>query len=201
MVDTVTEKNPQRTNRWTTIPNFFCVIRLFGSPLLLLLAINEMPRAFLALFIFFAITDWIDGKLAIWLDQQSTLGARLDSWADATLYSFMLLGGLWLKWPEMTREIWWIVPAIASYAATTIAGFWKYGRWPSYHTRAAKTSWLFAMVGAICLIADLAIWPFRIAAVVVTLTNIEAILITLVLDQWQTNVSSLSQALRIKKET
>ena len=50
-------------------------------------AFAERPRVFLWLFLFLSATDWIDGKLAILLDQRSVLGALLDTWADAALYA------------------------------------------------------------------------------------------------------------------
>jgi CDP-diacylglycerol--glycerol-3-phosphate 3-phosphatidyltransferase len=185
------------SNRLLTIPNVLCTIRLVGAPFLMVLAIGGRSFAFVCWYLFLTLTDWIDGKLAIWLNQRSVIGARLDSWADATMYASLLAGGLWLKGDVAIEEIGWIGAASASYAATTIFGLRKFGRWPSYHTRAAKTSWLLVTIGAVCLLTDLSLWPFRIAMVAVTLTNLEAILITRVLSQWHADVPSLAAARKI----
>jgi len=181
----------RRTDQLATIPNLLCLVRLFGSPLLILLAVANQPMLFLAWFILLALTDWIDGKIARIFDQRSTLGPRLDSWADATLYGSLLIGAVWLKGAELSGQWGWIAMAITSYAITTLAGLWKFGRWPSYHTRAAKMSWFVTLVGAACLLAEISVWPFRAAMVFVTVTNIEATLITVSLHRWESDVSSL----------
>ena len=46
-----------------------------------------------------------------------------------------------------------------------MAASWKYRRWPSYHTRAAKTCWFLIAVAAVCLFAGWAVWPLRVAAI------------------------------------
>lgn len=182
---------PRRTSRLLTVPNSLCLLRLFGSPLLIVLAIADQTFVFLGWFLTLAMTDWIDGKIARYFNQRSTLGPRLDSWADATLYGCLLIGALWLEGAVMAAEWGWIAAAIGSYALTTAAGIWKFGRWPSYHTRAAKASWFFMLLGVACLMADISVWPFRIAMGVVTLTNLEATLITTVLTQWRSDVPSI----------
>ena len=79
------EPGGERTNRVVTVPNALCVIRLLGSIVLVVLACVDRGEIVLWLFIGLAMTDWLDGKLAILLKQKSVLGARLDSWADAAL--------------------------------------------------------------------------------------------------------------------
>ena len=84
--------------------------------------------------------DWLDGKLAIWLQQQ-TRSATADSVADAVLYATLLFGIAWLKGGFVLQQATWLGAALLSYALTTVAGLVKYGRIPSYHTRGAKASW------------------------------------------------------------
>jgi len=137
------------------------------------------------------MTDWLDGKLAILLNQRSVFGARLDSWADAALYFALLAGLIRLYGETLYREIIWVIPALASYLISTAAGFWKYRRWPSYHTLCAKTSWFLTIVGVLGLFTDWSLWPFRIALLFITITNLEAILITSVSPVWRADVSSI----------
>ena len=80
-----------------TIPNLLSGLRLIGAPVLIVLAVADQPRAFLVLGLVLLFDDWLDGKLAIWLQQQTTFGARLDSVADAVLYASLLFGIAWLK--------------------------------------------------------------------------------------------------------
>lgn len=79
-----------------TLPNLLSVVRLAGVPLFLWLLLG--PQAdLLALLVLVVsgITDWLDGKLARWLNQYSRLGELLDPAADrlyivATLIAFVL---------------------------------------------------------------------------------------------------------------
>ena len=187
---------PQVSNRILTVPNFLCIVRLVGSFVLIPIAWQGWNEVFLWCFIFLAMTDWIDGKLAILLDQRTVLGARLDSWADATLYAALLFGTVTLYGNTLSSELAWIAAALVTYLISTAAGFWKYKRWPSYHTRAAKTCWFFTAVAVIALFSEWAVWPLRVAAVAVTLTNIEAILITIISPAWRADVTSVYHAWR-----
>lgn len=190
------ERQPAVTNRLLTVPNALCAIRLVGSFVLAGVAISGSPEAFLWLFVGLAATDWIDGKLAILLDQRSVFGARLDSWADGALYTGLLFGTVWLHGDRLPGEALWIATAVASYGASVIASLIKFRRWPSYHTRMAKTSWLLLSAGAIIFLADLSNWPLRIAMLSVTLTNVEHLLITAFSTESRTDVRSLRNVLK-----
>jgi cardiolipin synthase (CMP-forming) len=184
------------SDRRFTIPNIICGIRLVGSFFLVAIAYLDQQEIFLWFFIFLAMTDWADGKLAILLNQRSVLGARLDSWADAVLYVALLVGTIMLHGSVLAGELAWIIPALASYLASTVAGFWKYHRWPSYHTRAAKTSWFLVILGTIGLFTGWSLWPLRIAFAGATITNLEALLITIVSPTWRVDVTSIYHAWR-----
>lgn len=186
-----------------TVPNILSSIRLIAAPLLIVLAMTDRQNAFAALACVLLIDDWLDGKLAVWLKQQTAFGARLDSAADAMLYACTLCGLTLLRGDFLFSERLWIGGALASYAATTAFGLFKYRRVPAYHTRGAKISWLLTSIAvmAICLKVELAAWPLRVAMSTVMLTNLEAIAITRVLPEWRADVLSLRCALRIAKES
>lgn len=189
---------PYISDRLLTIPNLICGVRLAGSFVLVAIAWLDQQELFLWLFLFLAMTDWVDGKLAILLNQRSIFGARLDSWADAALYTALLLGAAMMHGATLGSELAWIIPAVATYLISTAAGFWKYHRWPSYHTRAAKISWFLVVVGAIGLSMDWSLWPLRIALAAVTITNLEAVLITIISPTWRVEVTSIYHAWRDK---
>ena len=179
-----------------TIPNIICAIRLTGSFVLIPIAWLGHNELFLWGFLVLAMSDWIDGKLAILLDQRTELGARLDSWADAALYAALLVGVLMLHGDTLVGEAPWIGAAVATYALSTAVGFWKYRRWPSYHTRAAKTGWFLTIIGAIGLFTGWSLWPMRIALGFAALTNLEALAITLISPVWRANITSVYHAWR-----
>ncbi|WP_040407824.1 CDP-alcohol phosphatidyltransferase family protein [Amycolatopsis nigrescens] len=87
------------------VPNMLSLLRLAGVPVFLWLVLGPEEDGWaLAILIFSALTDWLDGKLARWLNQMSRLGQLLDPAADrlyilATLVAFLI------------REIvpWWVV--------------------------------------------------------------------------------------------
>lgn len=196
---TVDAVEPRITNRLLTVPNFLCVIRLAGSFILVPIALKGQNEVFLWLFIFLAMTDWLDGKLAILLDQRTVFGARLDSWADAALYAALLFGIVTMYGDILRSELVWIGVAVAGYLLSVAAGLWKYKRWLSYHTRAAKTSWFLTAVAVVALFSDWALWPLRVAAVAVSITNFEALLITIISPAWCADVTSVFHAWRDNK--
>ncbi|MDH5356071.1 MAG: CDP-alcohol phosphatidyltransferase family protein, partial [Gammaproteobacteria bacterium] len=178
------------SDRLLTVPNFLCVIRLLGSFVLIPIAWQNQKEVFFWVFVFLAMTDWFDGKLAILLNQRTVLGARLDSWADAALYAALLFGVVTMYGTTLLSELIWIGSAVISYLISTAAGFYKYKRWPSYHTRAAKISWFLTAAAVIALFSGWALWPLRVAAVAVTMTNLEALLITVISPVWRHDVTS-----------
>ncbi len=178
-------------DKYFTIPNVICEIRLIGAIGLFWLAFQNKLHLFTGVFVALNLSDWIDGRLARWLRQRSDFGARLDSFADLVLYGALFFGLFWFRDDVLIREAsWWLV-GLLSYLMTTGAGLWKYGRVPSYHTYGAKTSQWFVLAGAICLLLDYSVWPFRVAMFCVTLTNIEATAITWLLPKWQADVLSI----------
>jgi cardiolipin synthase len=185
-----------RTKRFATLPNIICVLRMLGAIVLVVLAINGQAVGFLWLFIALAVSDWVDGKLAILLNQRSEWGPRLDSWADFALYTALFCGVLLLSGGTLRSEWVWIVPALTSYTLSTLTGLWRYHCWPSYHTRAAKTAWLLILIGAVGLLADYSLWPLRVALAAVTLTNLEALLITCLSPVRRDDVGSVVQIIR-----
>lgn len=95
---------------WLTFPNLLSVVRLAGVPVFLWLLLG--PQADLLALLVLVIsgaTDWLDGKLARWLNQYSRIGELLDPAADrlyivATLVAFVL------------RDVvpWWVAVALIS---------------------------------------------------------------------------------------
>lgn len=95
----------QPADRWFTVPNVLSLARLAGVPLFLWLLLG--PRYDLLAVLVLAlsgVTDWLDGKIARWLDQSSRLGELLDPAVDR-LYTLSTLLAFGL------REIlpWWVI--------------------------------------------------------------------------------------------
>ena len=83
-------------DRLLTVPNALSVIRLAGVPLFLWLLLGPKADGWaLVVLVASGVTDWLDGKLARWLNQMSRFGALLDPAADrlytlATVVAFVI---------------------------------------------------------------------------------------------------------------
>jgi len=88
------EELPDRV--WT-LPNALSVLRLLGVPVFLWLLLGPEEDGWaLVILMVSGFTDWLDGKLARWLNQGSRLGALLDPAADR-LYIVCTLVALALR--------------------------------------------------------------------------------------------------------
>ena len=101
-----------RLDRVWTWPNALSLLRLCGVPLFLYLLLGpEADGWALIVLMVSGFTDWLDGKLARWLNQRSRLGAVLDPAADrlyiaAALVALALRGVVpeWLVVVLLGRE-------------------------------------------------------------------------------------------------
>ena len=185
------EDSQNDRNRIWTVPNLLSLVRVVGSFSLIVLAIAEQSSWFLAVYLILAFTDLVDGPVARWLNLRSRLGAILDSIADVTLNGCMLIGICILKWEQIQPEMRSIGIAILSYVVAVSSSYWKFVRFPSYHTWSAKLSHFLVAVGAIVLMLGWSVWPLRIALGVVILANLESVLITGSLKTWRKDVPSI----------
>ena len=177
-------------------PNLVSAIRILIAPLLFVLALLQLEYWFLGLLIFSALTDVVDGYIARRYGMITPLGARLDSWGDAVIYSTMAVCA-WILWPDITRrELLYYAMILFSFLLPALTGLVKFGRMTGYHTWSVKVAVFATFAGYIALYADVARWPFVLAAILAVIAGVEEILITLVLRKEKTDVRSLLDALR-----
>ena len=92
----VTDREDLPDRVWTW-PNALSLLRLLGVPVFLWLLLGPEEDGWaVAILMVSGFTDWLDGKLARWLDQSSKLGALLDPAADR-LYIVSTLVALALR--------------------------------------------------------------------------------------------------------
>lgn len=179
-----------------TVPNMITAFRLAGIAPLLWAASQGHRFVFLGILSLLLLSDWADGKLAVWLDQRTEIGARLDSAVDAAMYGAVALSCWWLEGEAVQRQMIWFVGVAATWGLSGLVSVVRFGRMPSYHTRAAKISWLVVAVVAVAWIAtgdDRGV-PWALALVIAT--NLEAVAIGFVLPEWRADVSSILQVVR-----
>jgi CDP-diacylglycerol--glycerol-3-phosphate 3-phosphatidyltransferase len=76
-------------------------------------------------------------------------------------------------------------------------GYLKYGRLTAYHTYGAKLSALTVGPSALLLFMGGPPEPFRVAACILVLAELEEIAITTLLPEWRPNVPSILHARRL----
>ncbi|MGI8870422.1 MAG: CDP-alcohol phosphatidyltransferase family protein [Mycobacteriales bacterium] len=83
----------ESSDRIATIPNLLSALRLVGVPIYLWFLIGpHWDVAALAIIAFSGLSDYLDGKIARWLDQTSRLGIVLDPAADRLYVLATLIG-------------------------------------------------------------------------------------------------------------
>ena len=104
------DKKPASLN--ITIPNLLTIIRILLTPLFVIFLIREHFNLALMVFVAAGISDGLDGFIARYFNQRSTLGAILDPIADKMLLvaAFVSLGVLsvipnWLTVVVITRDV------------------------------------------------------------------------------------------------
>ncbi|MFZ2169940.1 MAG: CDP-alcohol phosphatidyltransferase family protein [Methylococcaceae bacterium] len=179
-----------------TLPNMLTGFRFVAAPGLLWLAWQNHGIAFMILLAVAFLTDLLDGLAARLTGQVTQFGATLDSWADVITYLTIAISCWWL-WPDVVRrELIFVGLIVASCLLPALAGFSKFGRFTSYHTWGVKLA--AASMGSTLYVLFLGgpAWPFEVAAVICILAAIEEIVLTLILDEPESNVRSAWDVLK-----
>jgi cardiolipin synthase len=92
-----------------TIPNLISMVRLIGAPILLWLASNGHDLAVIFVLIVASASDYLDGKLARMLKQQSKLGEILDPTTDRIYIAAIL----YLLWSRDIFPNWLVISLVA----------------------------------------------------------------------------------------
>jgi cardiolipin synthase len=78
-------------NQFRAAPNLLTLMRLFIIPFLVIEILDGQYQIAFALFMFAGISDALDGLIARWLSQKTTLGQYLDPIADKLLLSTLFV--------------------------------------------------------------------------------------------------------------
>lgn len=182
------------------VPNSLSCVRLTFVPVLLWLAWFGYSKPFFVCLILSVLTDAADGFIARRFNQATSLGAKLDSWADLSTQLSLPFCGWWLR-PEVVRaEASFLASGIFFYFAAIIIGFMKFRRLTSYHTWGGKLSAVAVGAAVIVFFANGPGWLLRIAMPIVIVACLEEIAITVVLPVRRANVPSFWHALRMRRE-
>ncbi|MFI3120492.1 MAG: CDP-alcohol phosphatidyltransferase family protein [Methylococcaceae bacterium] len=174
-----------------TLPNVLTGFRFIAAPILLWLAWHNHGIAFMELLAITFLTDLLDGMAARLTGQVTQFGATLDSWADVITYLTIALCCWWL-WPEVvSKERLYVGLIVASCLLPALVGFFKFGRFTSYHTWAVKIAAAAMGLTLYVLFLGGPPWPFRAAAILCIVAAVEEMVITLLLPEPESNLRSV----------
>lgn len=182
-----------------TLPNVLTGFRFIAAPILLWLAWHNHGIAFMELLAVTFLTDLLDGMAARLTGQVTQFGATLDSWADVITYLTIALCCWWL-WPEVvSKERLYVGLIVASCLLPALVGFFKFGRFTSYHTWAVKIAAAAMGLTLYVLFLGGPPWPFRAAAVLCIAAAVEEMVITLLLPEPESNLRSVLDIVKRSK--
>jgi CDP-diacylglycerol--glycerol-3-phosphate 3-phosphatidyltransferase len=174
--------------------------RILLSPVAIWMALERLPAAiWMSQFAVAAMSDWLDGKLARrW--GTSTAGLRqADSIADM-IYTFAIAVSLWFSHPDVVyAHRWGIGLVIALELVRYPIDWWRFGRGASYHALSAKLFGVSLLVAVSAIVMfDYAGPLLWISLFIGAVSEIEGILISLVLPEWTHDVRNVGKALEIR---
>ena len=96
-----------------TFANQLTLLRMGLAPLLVILVVSQRLRWALAVFVVAGITDLLDGLIARFGHQQTTLGAMLDPVADKVLLTSLFVALTWTSHLHVAIPVWLTVTTLS----------------------------------------------------------------------------------------
>lgn len=112
-----------------TIPNILSLYRLASAPVVLVLIALGYYNAFVIIFIINQLSDILDGFIARRFNQQTEIGARLDSYADIGSYVLAFFAILKFHADLFTDYGYWLVGFFGIYALQIVICRLRYRQW------------------------------------------------------------------------
>ncbi len=170
-----------------SLPDILSLTRIVGA--LLLFIPTPLTPAYLGLYLYCCISDFVDGYLAR-KNGGSPYGQTLDSAADIILTASLLLTLVpWLPWDWWMIE--WIVALIVMRVTSVIIGTIKFKQMALLHTRLNKYAGVFRYVAPFALmVLDLDVTVFLVCAMT-TIATIEDFIINLTSKELNRDIVSI----------
>lgn len=175
-----------------TIPNILSLYRLLSFPLVLYWALTFSETLFIIFLCVNLVTDILDGLTARILNQQTSLGAKLDAWADLGMYITAFTGIYFFKrtliQPHSFIFLFFFLARISSYGLA----FFKFGKLIGLHTWMTKsTGYLQGIFIFTLFVFQFYIWLYYWALIWGIIGCIEELIILWLLPTPQSNVRGL----------
>lgn len=184
-----------------TIPNVLSFYRVLIFPVIFWFILSGKETLFAVFLVINLVTDFFDGILARALKQQTTLGARLDSFADNLTYVLAFTGLFVFKAADFMPHLASFIVFIAFLAGSVLMSLIKFKTTPSFHLYSTKAGGyiqaaFFIILFTIGFIP--AFYYFMISWGI--LAAIEHMIIQMLLPHMKSNVKGLWWVLRERKK-
>ncbi len=163
-------------------PNLLTLLRLFILPFLVIAILEGHFGAAFALFVLAGVSDGLDGLLARWLSQRTTLGLYLDPIADkllmSTLFIVLTHVGLMPRYVTVlvfSRDLGILLIATLLFATGTLRKFQpsRFGKLNTLLQIVTLVAILFARVHPLPYMAAMQLFMVRMIAVLAPLSAAE----------------------------
>ena len=185
------------------IPWILICLRATLAPVAILLVYADYPRwLWLLQFAIAVLSDWFDGKLARRWSVVTPELRRADSLADS-IYALAIIWSFWLAHPAIVIDHSWGIGLVILLEAARYPLDWcRFGKAASYHAISAR------LFGASLVIATIAIMGFDTAQPFLwfsiglgVISELEGILMSLILPHWTHDIAHIGIALQIRRST
>ena len=184
-----------------TVPNILSLYRLFMFPVLILMIILKQEMVFAILLVISLNTDVWDGWIARRFNQQTAIGARIDSLADIGVYITALSGITIFKIAEIGSDAWLFYVFVASYIVTHLSPLIKFGKIQSFHLWSIKFGgYLQGIFFILLFFVDYIPIYFYVMVNLSLLAFIESLTIQLLIPEMRSDVKGLYWILKERKK-
>jgi cardiolipin synthase len=184
-----------------TVPNILSLYRLFMFPMVLLMIFLKQEMVYAILLVISLNTDVWDGFIARRFNQQTAIGARIDSLADIGVYITALSGIIVFKIHEFGPDAWLYYVFIASYVITHLSPLIKFGKIQSFHLWSSKLGGYLQGIFFVLLffVGYIPVY-FFVMVNISLLAFIESLTVQMILPEMRSNVKGLYWILKERKK-
>lgn len=185
-----------------TIPNYLSLYRLFMFPVIALMIVLNQEMVFAILLVISLNTDVWDGFIARRFNQQTAIGARIDSLADIGVYLTALTGITVFKIGEIGPDAWLFYIFVACYVITHLSPIIKFGKIQSFHLWSIKLGgYLQGIFFMLLFFVNYVPIYFYIMVNISLLAFIESLTIQLIIPEMRSDVKGLYWVLRERRRS
>ncbi len=175
-----------------TIPNILSSYRILVFPLLMYFALSGNEKLFAIFLIINLVTDVLDGFIARNFNQQTAIGARLDSIGDIGTYIAAFTGVYVFKWDIISQHSTPIFAFLFFYILFYIVSFMKFKKVPSLHLYSFKTcGYVQGIFFLVLFTTGFQLWFYYLAMAWGIIACIEELIVILVLKELKSDVRSI----------